>query len=77
MKKSFKEDKEEQGHPFQRRIIIPESLSTFLERAHIKYYPKMFKSVRDFSIFVLREWVDNIITKDPELAEGLDFSDFY
>ena len=77
MKKSLKEEQREEGYQFERRIIIPKSLSTLLERAHKKYYPKMFKSVRDFSIFVLREWVDNIITKDPELAEGLDFSDFY
>ena len=77
MKKSFKEKQREQSHQFHRRIIIPEILATLLERAHKKYYPKMFKSVRDFSIFVLREWVDNMITKDPELAKDLDFSSFY
>jgi len=74
MKKNQHQEKKEYHY---RLVRIPDSLGTSLERAHKKYYPNMFKSVSDFSEFILREWIANMLDKDPSLAEDLDFTDFY
>ncbi len=78
MRKIYKDERgPRRDYYYYTRVRIPKGLGVLLERAHEKYYPKMFETVSDFSVFVLREWIGEMINKDPELAEGIDFTDFY